>query len=118
MITSAMNSLRLRFIDRLDTLLPGMQRQLGQIRGGEALEETFGAVLVDVHRIAGLAGSFGFFDLGNRAAETEAALRRGQGGGFSRATVDEAAQHLAGLVEAMERTLDGAQGTEARSQVN
>lgn len=106
MIASAMNGLRQRFIDRIAGLHPQISDHLETLRTAENADDAVQALLVDVHRIAGLAGSFGFGVMGSRAAEAELALREAQTGGMSDAARERAAAPLTLLLKEIEQALD------------
>lgn len=107
MIASPMNGLRQRFIQRIAGLHPQISDRLGTLHTSEDADDAVQALLVDVHRIAGLAGSFGFGAMGSRAAEAELALREAQAGGMAAAARERAARPLTLLLQEMEQALDG-----------
>ena len=71
---TAMEALRQRFILRLADTIERLDSCAEAMVRGVAVKQNAGVIVGELHRISGLAGSFGFGDLGAEAGELEMAL--------------------------------------------
>ncbi|MCA0928063.1 Hpt domain-containing protein [Ruegeria profundi] len=95
--------LRQKFIEGLHTRILTLEQYAIEFRAGENNHEVLDAIRHECHKLAGVAASFGFPDIGSRASEIDTAITSGT------MTRDGVSESLEDLMNEMEDLLDNAQ---------
>ncbi|WP_170766525.1 Hpt domain-containing protein [Ruegeria lacuscaerulensis] len=95
--------LRQRFIDGLPSRILLLEQQAIEFRANGIDSDALAAIKHECHKLAGVAASFGFPDIGARAGEIDTAISTGT------MTRDEVTEALEDLMNQMEDLLDDTQ---------
>lgn len=98
-----LQQLRQKFIDGLLSRILILEQQAINLRTGECDTEALAAIKGECHKLAGVASSFGFPEIGARAGEIEEVISVGK------MTCDEIEKALDALMNQMEALLDTTQ---------
>jgi len=79
---AALATIRLRFLDRLAGQAADIDRLLNEAEKPERAAESLEEICTIAHKIAGLARSVGFADLGEKAFAADSEIRKWQNAGM------------------------------------
>ncbi|RVV98563.1 hypothetical protein EKE94_06510 [Mesobaculum littorinae] len=97
--------LRARFIDRIAKLKPDLGDSFEAARHGRDVTANLTTIMSESHRIAGLAGSFAFEDLGASASDAETAIRHVLRGNRDREALSQMMKSVRAMLDRMAECL-------------
>ncbi|KAF0676479.1 Hpt domain-containing protein [Profundibacterium mesophilum] len=96
---SALSALRTRFVERLTVTIERLDMMAESLAEGIEPSTNLVGIIDELHRLSGIAGSFGYAELGVEAAELEMAFREVRRTEEAHALLDKLDVHVARIDE-------------------